>query len=94
MNLLESHIGPVETYYSNRGRYRLTLDYTFLPNRLLDNILMVKTLDLEIENTSDHVPIQLNMSQLSRLPNEHDNQSIDSHGLSRNCIGLDSHRKK
>ena len=36
---------------------------------------------MEIDNTSDHVPIQLNVSYSSRLPNEHDNQSIDSQGF-------------
>ena len=79
MNLLKSCTGPVETYYSHCGRYRLTLDYIFLPNCLLDNILMVKTFDLEFDNTSDHVPIQLNVSYSSRLLNEQDNQSTDSH---------------
>ena len=81
VNLLKSCIGHVEMYYSHSGRYRSTLDYIFLPNCLLDNILMVKTFDLEIDNTSDHVPIQLNVSYSSRLLNEHDNQSIDSHGF-------------
>ena len=81
VNLLKSCIGPVETYYSHCGRYRSTLDYNFLPNCLLDNILMLKTFDLEIDNTSDHVPIQLNVSYSSRLLNEQDNQSIDSHGF-------------
>ena len=42
---------------------------------------MVKTFDLEIDHTSDHVPIQLNVGYSSRLPNEQDNQSIDSHGF-------------
>ena len=44
---------------------------------------MVKTFDLEIDNTSDHVPIQLNVSYSSRLLNEQDNQSIDSHGFKK-----------
>ena len=52
VNLLKSCIGPVEMYYSHCGRYRSTLDYIFLPNCLLDNILMVKTFDLEFDNTS------------------------------------------
>ena len=67
VNLLKSCIGPVETYYySHCGRYCSTLDYIFLPNCLLDNILMVKMLDLEFDNTSDHVPVQLNVSYSSR----------------------------
>ena len=77
VNLLKSCTGPGETYYSHCGRYCSTLDYIFLPNCLLDNILMVKTFDLEIDNTSDHVPVQLNVSYLSRLLNEQDNRSID-----------------
>ena len=40
---------------------------------------MVKTFDLEFDNTLDHVPIQLNVSYSSRLLNEQDNQSTDSH---------------
>ena len=42
---------------------------------------MVKTFDLEIDNTSDHVPIQLDVSYSSRLLNKQDDQSIDSHGF-------------
>ena len=42
---------------------------------------MVKTFDLEIDNTSDHVSIQLNVSYSSRLLNVQDNQSTDSHGF-------------
>ena len=81
VNLLKSCIGPVETYCSHCGRYRSTLDYIFLPNYLLDNILMVKTFVVEFDNTPDHVPIQLNVSYSSRLLNEQDNQSTDSHGF-------------
>ena len=75
MNLLKSCIG------SHCRRYRSTVDYIFLPNCRLDNILMVKTFDLDIGNTSDHVPIQLNISCSSRLLKEQDKQSIDSHGF-------------
>ena len=86
----------METYYSHCGRYSSTLDYVFLPNCLLDNILMAKTFDLEFDNTSDHVPIQLNVS----YSNEQDNQMnkiikvLIVTGLSRKCIGLVSHWKK
>ena len=66
VNLLRSCIGPMESYYSHCGRYHSTLDYIFFPNSLLDNILMVKTFDLDIDNTSDHVPIQLNISYSSK----------------------------
>ena len=88
VNLLKLCTGPVEMYYSHCGRYRSTLDYIFLPNCLLDNILMVKMFDLEFDNTSDHVPIQLNVSYSSRLLNEQDNQSTDSLQNSQNRFGL------
>ena len=81
MNLLKSCIEPMETYYSHCGKYRSTLDYIFLPNCLLDNILLVKAFDLDINNTSDHVPVQLNVSYSSRLLKEHDKRSIHSHGF-------------
>ena len=68
-------------YYSHCERYRSTLDYIFLPNCLLDNILMVKMLDSDIDNTSDPVPVQLNISCSSRLLKEQNKQSIDSHGF-------------
>ena len=42
---------------------------------------MIKTLDLDIDNTSYHVPIQLNISYSSGLVKEQDKQSIDSHGF-------------
>ena len=48
---------------------------------------MVETLDLEIDNTSDHVPIQLNVSYSSRLLNQQDNQSMDSHGFKVTRLG-------
>ena len=73
----------MEKYYSHCGRYRSTLDYIFLLSCLLDNILMTKTFDLDIGNTSDHVPIQLNISYSSGLIKEQDKQSIDSHGFKK-----------
>ena len=94
VDLLKSCIGPVETYYSHCGRYCSTRDYIFLPNCLLDNILMVKTFDLDIDNTSDHVSIQLNISYSSRLLKNTINKLLIVTSLSRKCIGLDSHRKK
>ena len=40
----------METYCSHCGRYRLTLDYIFLHNCLLDNILMAKAFDVDIRD--------------------------------------------
>ena len=59
----------------------LTLNYIFLPSCLLDNILMAKTFDLDIDNNSDHVPILLNVSYSNGMLKEQDKQSIDSHGF-------------
>ena len=59
----------------------LNLNHIFLPNCLLDNILMAKTFNLDIDNNSDHVPIPLNVSYSSGMLKEQDKQSIDSHGF-------------
>ena len=58
VNLLKQCSGPVYTYHSYYGRYRSTIDYIFLPNCLFDSIVSVKTLELDIDNTSDHLPVQ------------------------------------
>ena len=44
------------------GRHRSTLDYIFVPNCLLGNIISCKTFDMQIENTSDHLPITLELT--------------------------------
>ena len=58
VNLLKQCSGPVYTYHSYCGRYRSTIDYIFLPNCLFNSIVSVKTLELDIDNTSDHLPVQ------------------------------------
>ena len=58
VNLLKQCFGPVYTYHSYCGRYRSTIDYIFLPNCLFNSIVSVKTLELDIDNTSDHLPVQ------------------------------------
>ena len=58
VNLLKQCSGPVYTYHSYCGPYRSTIDYIFLPNCLFNSIVSVKTLELDIDNTSDHLPVQ------------------------------------
>ena len=61
-NLLSNCNGPLETYISDCGRHRSTLDYIFVPNCLLGNIISCKTCDMQIENTSDHLPVTLELN--------------------------------
>ena len=61
-NHLNNCNGPLETYISDCGRHRSTLDYIFVPNCLLDNIISCKTFDTQIENTSDHLRITLELN--------------------------------
>ena len=58
VHLLKQCSGPVYTYYSYCGQYRSTIDNIFLPNCLFNSIVSVKTLELDINNTSDHLPVQ------------------------------------
>ena len=44
------------------SRYRSTLDYIFVPNCLLGNTISCKTFDMQIENTSDHLPVTLELN--------------------------------
>ena len=53
---------PLETCISDCGRQRSTLDYIFVPNCLLGNINSCKTFDMQIENTSDHLPFTLELN--------------------------------
>ena len=43
------------------GRFHSTLDYFFLPSCLLSSIKIAKTFDDDVDNTSDHLPIQLKL---------------------------------
>ena len=61
-NLLSNCNGPLETYIPDFGRHRSTLDFIFVPNCLLGNIISCKTFDMQIENTSDHLPVTLELN--------------------------------
>ena len=58
VHLLKQCSGPLYTCHSYCGQYRSTIDYIFLPNCLFNSIVSVKTLELDIDNTSDHLPAQ------------------------------------
>ena len=59
INLLSICSEPLETFVSHCGRFKSTIDYILLPNCLHDSIVSCKTFEQTIENTSDHLPIQL-----------------------------------
>ena len=68
INLLRRCKGPLESYNSHCERYHSTLDYIFLPNCLLNNIDSAETFELDVDNTSDHLPIQVNLRIPERIP--------------------------
>ena len=59
VNLMNMRAGPLETFNSFCGGYHITLDYIFVPNCLLRSITSAKTFEAGLNNTSDHLPIQL-----------------------------------
>ena len=77
VNLLGSCSGPLESYISHCGRYRSTIDYILLPNCLLDNIVSTKTFDPHIDNTSDHLPIEVCLSYPNKSVNNAPEDNID-----------------
>ena len=58
-NPLQICCGPLETFVSHCGRFKSTIYYILLPNCLSDSILSCKTFEYVIDNTSDHLPITL-----------------------------------
>ena len=61
VNLMRMCSGPLETFNSYCGKFHSTLDYIFLPNCLPSSIKLPKTFDDDVDNTSDHLPIQLKL---------------------------------
>ena len=51
----------METFISHCGRFRSTIDYIFVPSSLLNKVITSKTTEMLPDNTSDHVPVQLNL---------------------------------
>ena len=54
--------GPLETFVSHCGRFKSTVDYIFLPNCLFDSIVSSKVFEQTIDNTSDHLPVKLEIN--------------------------------
>ena len=54
--------GRLESHISHCGRYHYSVDYILLPNCLSDKIMSVKTFDPHVDNTSDHLPIEVCLS--------------------------------
>ena len=68
INLLRSCEGLLESYNSHCWRYHSALDYIFLPNCLLNNVDSAETFELDVDNTSDHLPILFHLSFSERIP--------------------------
>ena len=86
INLLRRCKGPLELYNSHCRRYHLTLDSIFLPNCLLNNIKSAETFELDVDNTSDHLPILVNLRIPERIPIvlNSDSQSVSGPGVKQN----------
>ena len=67
VNLLKQCKGPLESFNSHCGRYHSALDYIFLPNCLLNDIDSPETFYQDVDNTSDHLPILVNLKFSERL---------------------------
>ena len=67
VNLLKWCKGPFESFNSHCGRYHSTLNYIFLPNCLLNNVDSPETFEQDVDNTSNHLPILVNLKFLERL---------------------------
>ena len=50
---------PTEPHFSHCGRYGPTLDYTFLPNSLSEEVALAKVSGMHKDDILDHVPVQL-----------------------------------
>ena len=60
-NLFQNCIDPLDTFFSTCGRFRSTIDYILLPNCWSEKTSNAKTFCLSVDNTSDHVPIQVDI---------------------------------
>ena len=61
VNLMRMCTGLLDTFNSYCGRFHSTLDHIFLPTCLLGSIKLAKTFDDDVDNTSDHLPLQLKL---------------------------------
>ena len=77
VNLLGSCSSPLESYISHCGRFRSTINYILLPNCLSDNTVSAKTFDPHVDNTSDHLPIEVCVSYPDKPVNNSSEDNID-----------------
>ena len=93
VNPLGSCSGPLESYISHCGRYRSNIDNVILPNCPLDNIVSAKTFDPHVDNTSDHLPIEVCLSYPDKSVNNapEDNISLNQ---SQKYTGINFHLTK
>ena len=61
-NLLSTCRGPLKTFVSHCGWFKSTIDYIFLPYCLFDSIVSSKVFEQTIDNTSDHLPVKLEIN--------------------------------
>ena len=95
VNLMNMCTGPLETFNSYCGRFDSTLDYIFLLNCLLSNIKLAKTFDDNVDNTSDHLPIQLKLCYtVSDSVSTCDDYSKDSRSKLKIHSGQNFHLKQ
>ena len=64
MGELRQYHPNLETFVSHCGRFKSTIDYIFLPNCLFDSIVSSKVFEQTIDNTSDHLPVKLEINYL------------------------------
>ena len=83
VNLSGSCSGPLESYISHCDRYHSTIDYTVLPNCLLDYIVSVKTYYPRVDNTADHLPIEICLSYSDKSVYNSPDDNIDFSGSKR-----------
>ena len=83
INLLRRCKLPLESYNSHCRRYHSTLDYTFLPNCLLNNIDSIETFELDVDNTLDHLSnlVYLRFSERIPIALNFDSQSDSGSGV-------------
>ena len=62
VNLMNMCTGPLEEFNLFCGRHHNTLNYIFVPNCLLSSIESAKIFEVDPDNTSDHLPIQMTLN--------------------------------
>ena len=64
VNLFQNGNGPLDNFFSTCGRFRSTIDHILSPNCWFEKISNAKKFCLSVDNTSDQVPIQVDIDLL------------------------------